>query len=184
MNAEELKENNRALYESSLMHRVIPNVLGGGVAGLVTDFFIFPIETIKTRFQASRQFVTSPFFQKTFQGIRAQLIMSCPNTALYFTGYECTKYFLDQESVPYKFSMTSKAILGGIVAEFFQMIFSNPFEIVKQQIQVGQETYMLQAFKNNINSNGFKGLYRGWTSMLGREIPYSCIQFSIYEVRY
>lgn len=184
MITEEQKEKNKALYESSLPHRLLPNVIGGGLSGLFTDFLLFPIETLKTRYQASRRFVMLPFYQRIYSGLRPQLIMSFPNAALYFTGYESTKYFLDQEYVPYEFSMTSKAILGGIVAEIFQLIFSNPLEIVKQQMQVGQETNWIQAMKNNIKANGYSGIYRGWGSMLGREIPFSCIQFCMYEVRY
>ena len=185
MDEEELSPQtikNRELYESSLKHRLIPNVVGGGISGVITDFLLFPFETIKTRFQASRQFVMASFYQKVYNGLRPQLIMSFPNAALYFTGYECTKYIMDSDMVPYQLNMTQKAIVGGIVAEFFQMMVSNPFEIVKQQMQVGQEKYLMEAFKNNMKNGGFWNLYRGWASMLGREIPFSCLQFTIYEV--
>lgn len=73
----------------------------------------------------------------------------------------------------------------------------NPFEVVKQQMQVGWNTTFLSTARDIANLGGVKGrvfrfffegrlydlqgFYAGYFSLILREIPFSCIQFPIYE---
>lgn len=68
-----------------------------------------------------------------------------------------------------------------MAAELCCNILKNPFEIMKQHLQAGNEPNLRAAF-NYIRLNyGYRGFYLGLGSLLLREIPFSCIQMPIYE---
>ena len=174
----------RNLYNTSFFHRIFPNMIAGGLAGSMTDIIFFPLETLKTRLQASSKFLKVSLFSNLFKGITPQLTITFPAASTYFIGYEGTKFVLDNQMIPNNLSITQKAFFGGISAETLRVIICCPFEIVKQQLQVGQQTRMTEAFGYMLRSAGFRSFYRGFWSLLFREIPFSCIQMPIYEVVY
>jgi solute carrier family 25 S-adenosylmethionine transporter 26 len=56
-----------------------------------------------------------------------------------------------------------------------------PTENVKQKMQAGVYPTTRQALSGIIGSKGWRGFYVGYTSTIMREIPFSFIQFPIYE---
>ena len=176
------KTESRNLYEKSFIYRMIPNVLAGGIAAMITDLTFFPLETIKTRLQTSNQFLKRSIFRNVYTGISAQIAISFPAGSIYFVGYEGTKFIFDSEIIPNNLTFYQKSFLGGIGAETLRVLLINPFEIVKQQMQVGQHSNLTKGMSYMLKSQGFFGFYRGFWSLLSREIPFSCIQMPIYEV--
>ena len=172
------------LYKTSLSHRLLPNLIAGGGAGAVTDIIFFPFETIKTRLQTSKTFLRVSTFKNVYKGLTPQLTITFPAASSYFMGYESTKFVFDSQVIPNDLSLIQKSMLGGVSAETCRVILCNPFEIVKQQLQVGQHQHMTEAIKYLYNKQGVRGLYRGFWSLLAREIPFSCIQMPLYEVNW
>ena len=70
---------------------------------------------------------------------------------------------------------------GAAVAETIGGLVRNPFEVVKQQMQVGWNPTFKSTSKEIYNLNGMKGFFAGYSSLILREIPFSVIQFPIYE---
>lgn len=73
------------------------NMIAGAMAGLVTDFVAFPLDTIKTRIQASlagKDFSKLTKNKGYFTGLSASMIISAPGCASYWGGYEFTKRYL------------------------------------------------------------------------------------------
>ena len=178
------KTDSRKLYETSFIYRMIPNVLAGGIAAMITDLTFFPLETIKTRLQTSNKFLKLSIFKNVYRGISAQIAISFPAGSIYFVGYEGTKFIFDSNLIPNNLSLYQKSFLGGIGAQTLRVMLINPFEMVKQQMQVGQQSGLLKSLIYITKSQGFFGLYRGFGSLLAREIPFSCIQMPVYEVKY
>eukprot|EP00752_Nemacystus_decipiens_P003654 g3368.t1 len=57
-----------------------------------------------------------------------------------------------------------------------------PAEVVKQRLQVGQESgNSLQALRSIVRAEGVKGLFVGGKEQLMREIPFNAVQFAVYE---
>ena len=58
-----------------------------------------------------------------------------------------------------------------------------PVEVIKQRMQVGiyKEMNFVSVFYKILKTEGGFGLYRGFTATIQREIPFSAIQFPIYE---
>ena len=71
----------------------LTSLLAGGVAGLVVDFLLFPIDTLKTRLQ-SRSGAQSLGWIKVRQlyaGLGPVLLGSVPCAALFFLVYDGSK---------------------------------------------------------------------------------------------
>jgi solute carrier family 25 S-adenosylmethionine transporter 26 len=56
-----------------------------------------------------------------------------------------------------------------------------PTEVIKQRMQTKQFTVTSAAVSSVIKTEGILGFYRGFLSTVAREIPFTCIQFPIYE---
>lgn len=72
-------------------------------------------------------------------------------------------------------------LLGGCGAEICANTVRTPFEVAKQQMQVGHHNRLLAALSSLYNTRGVRGLYQGFSSLILREIPFSAIQMPIYE---
>ena len=67
------------------------------------------------------------------------------------------------------------------LAESIKGLFRNPFEVIKQQMQVGWNPTFKLTFREIYNLNGINGFFAGYTTLILREIPFSMIGFAIYE---
>lgn len=67
------------------------------------------------------------------------------------------------------------------VAESIKALFRNPFEVIKQQMQVGWNPTFRSTGREIYNLNGIRGFFAGYNTLILREIPFSMIGFSIYE---
>uniref|UniRef100_A0A9L0SP96 Mitochondrial S-adenosylmethionine carrier protein n=2 Tax=Equus TaxID=9789 RepID=A0A9L0SP96_HORSE len=56
-----------------------------------------------------------------------------------------------------------------------------PSEVVKQRAQVSASSRTFQIFSNILYEEGIQGLYRGYKSTVLREIPFSLVQFPLWE---
>ena len=56
-----------------------------------------------------------------------------------------------------------------------------PSEVVKQRAQVSASSKTLQIFLTILSEEGIQGLYRGYKSTVLREIPFSLVQFPLWE---
>ncbi|CAN0379512.1 unnamed protein product, partial [Scytosiphon promiscuus] len=61
-------------------------------------------------------------------------------------------------------------------------LLRTPAEVVKQRLQVGQESgNSLQALLSIVRAEGVGGLFVGGKEQLIREIPFNAVQFTVYE---
>lgn len=74
-------------------------------------------------------------------------------------------------------------MLAASAGEVNACLIRVPVEIVKQRRQAGYSTYTssMAVIKQTWNLEGFKGFYRGYSTTVMREIPFSLIQFPIWE---
>lgn len=56
-----------------------------------------------------------------------------------------------------------------------------PVEVVKQRRQAGFHSSSLHIFRKILRTESVAGLYRGYTTTVLREIPFSFIQFPLWE---
>ncbi|ANB11917.1 Pet8p [Sugiyamaella lignohabitans] len=159
------------------------------MAGTSTDLFFFPIDTLKTRLQAKGGFFANGGWHGMYRGLGSAVVASAPGASLFFLSYESSKKYLTP-------IMTSKIenetlahglvhMLAASVGEVAACSVRVPAEVVKQRVQTSQEATSLQALKsiltNKYGEGIWRGLYRGWGTTIMREIPFTMLQFPLYE---
>lgn len=161
------------------------SLLPGAFAGTSVDLALYPVDTIKTRFQSTLGFWKAGGFKGVYSGLGAAALGSAPCAALFFGTYDFVSCnFLKQlkrrgiedqrvEAVGY---MAASAI-GETVAALVRV----PTENVKQKMQAGLFPSMRSAVRGIINSQGFKGFYRGFCATLALEVPFGIVQFPVWE---
>nr|CAH0108490.1 unnamed protein product [Daphnia galeata] len=155
-------------------------LIAGGIAGISVDAGLFPLDTIKTRLQSPDGFVKAGGFRGVYSGLGTAALGSAPTAALFFCTYENTKQLLNGNGLFTVWQpvvhMTSAAF-GEVAACLIRV----PVEVVKQRRQAGFHSSSKHIFRSILQLEGIAGLYRGYVTTVLREIPFSFIQFPLWE---
>ncbi len=57
-----------------------------------------------------------------------------------------------------------------------------PFELTKQQLQAGVATSATSALRATYATHGLRAFWQAYTATVAREVPFSLIQFPLYEL--
>jgi len=163
----------RALQQNSLLCCL----LAGGVAGFGVDVSLYPLDTVKTRLQAAAGFRKSGGFKGIYNGLGPAALGSAPASALFFFTYEATKTQLATTSLSAPLAHCSAASLGEVVACLVRV----PIENVKQKMQAGQFATMSDALNGIRRLDGASGFFKGFSTTVMRDVPFSFLQFPLYE---
>mmetsp|Transcript_41200 Transcript_41200/g.82847 ORF Transcript_41200/g.82847 Transcript_41200/m.82847 type:complete len:234 (+) Transcript_41200:394-1095(+) len=118
-------------------------------------------------------------FKGVYNGVFAAASGSAPGAALFFATYEAAKYKLTNHfSEDYHFACYMASSSCGEVAACWIRV---PTENVKQKLQAGIYKSGREAWKGIKEARGYRGFYVGYVTTIMREIPFSFIQFPIYE---
>ena len=159
----------------------------GGLAGTSVDVTLYPIDTLKTRLQSPKGFLSAGGFRGIYNGIGAAAIGSAPGAALFFSTYEFLKVRVNSLGFGDPAIGHCVAASFGEAAACFVRV---PTEVMKQNMQIGDGRHgVVETFKKIVaqkESNAFMssvlgGLYRGYGITLMREVPFAFIQFPLYE---
>ncbi|RPA96810.1 mitochondrial carrier [Choiromyces venosus 120613-1] len=164
------------------------DIIAGPTAGFAVCLAFYPFDTLKTRVQ-------SPAFRKLaaeaahprkmwlrglYQGIGPIILATMPGSAVFFTSYESSKRFLltsapqIPEPITHVFASSLAEVLGCVVA--------TPAEVIKQNAQVLHETKGSSSLAAlELIGRNPKDLWRGFTLLAGRNLPFVVIQFPLYE---
>ncbi|KAL3125378.1 hypothetical protein niasHT_002106 [Heterodera trifolii] len=156
-------------------------LLAGASAGLAVDLSLYPLDTIKTRMQSKAGFRASGGFRNIYRGAPAVAVGSAPGSALFFITYCNGKEMLAQRigtSIPLPLVDALSATFGELVACLVRV----PTEIVKQRSQTSRANGLLQIVTELYRTRGgIRGFYKGYVSTVAREIPFSFIEFPLWE---
>jgi solute carrier family 25 S-adenosylmethionine transporter 26 len=154
-------------------------LIAGGCAGTSVDVALFPIDTIKTRCQTKEGFFASGGFRGVYRGLAAAAAGSAPGAALFFSTYETVKPLLQSHVL----GDNPVAVQGAAASsgEVVACLVRVPTEVVKQRMQAGQFSSLREAATTILKKDGALGFYRGYFTTVAREIPFSLIQFPLWE---
>jgi len=141
-------------------------LIAGGIAGFTTDVALFPLDTLKTRMQSREGFLRAGAFKGVYAGLGPAAVGSFPGAALFFHSYEWMK----QQGYSHMASSS--------VAEVVACIVRVPTENVKQNLQANRFASVGAAFGHLVRTRGF---YNGYLTTIAREIPFSAVQFPLWE---
>jgi solute carrier family 25 S-adenosylmethionine transporter 26 len=72
-------------------------------------------------------------------------------------------------------------MIAAVLGEASQLIVRTPFELIKQNMQIGKYTTIKEGVVDIFKTNGITGLYRGYFITFLREVPFGLIQYPLYE---
>ncbi|KAK7735255.1 S-adenosylmethionine transporter [Cytospora paraplurivora] len=171
-------------------------LLAGGIAGTTVDLTLFPLDTLKTRLQSSQGFFASGGFRGIYRGIGSAALGSAPGAAFFFCTYENAKTALAEArrgagggGAGAGAGAAVDHMLAASLGEVAACAVRVPTEVVKQRAQAGQHggssMSSLLAILGRRRAVGLAGvwgeLYRGWGITILREVPFTVIQFPLWE---
>lgn len=179
------------------------------MAGLTVDCSLYPLDTIKTRLQKARHHAPSTpaptlSLRQTIRGIYAGLpsvlFGSAPSAASFFIVYDGVKRSLlppsGSDAAPSRSHIVLTHSLASSMGEIAACAVRVPTEVVKQRAQAGLfGGSSLLALKDILalrhpdpTGNAKRGygqvlreLYRGAGITIAREIPFTVLQFTMWE---
>ncbi|KAI0010609.1 mitochondrial carrier [Xylariaceae sp. FL0662B] len=184
-------------------------LLAGGIAGTTVDLSLFPLDTLKTRLQSQAGFFASGGFRGIYRGVGSALVGSAPGAAFFFCTYEGVKDALrrrrldavllssgtdDEDPIHGRgagegWAAPLEHMVAASLGEVAACAVRVPTEVVKQRAQAGlhggSSAAALTAIVRLHRSVGLVGmwreLYRGWGITVMREVPFTVIQFPLWE---
>jgi solute carrier family 25 S-adenosylmethionine transporter 26 len=163
-------------------------LLAGALAGTTVDLTLFPLDTLKTRLQSAPGFFASGGFGGIYRGVGSALVGSAPGAAFFFVTYESTKAFLSSSN-NFGGGAAGTHMAAASLGEIAACAVRVPTEVVKQRAQAGQHggssLSSLRAILDLRKTVGLRAtwmeLYRGWSITIFREVPFTVIQFPLWE---
>ncbi|MES1909681.1 MAG: hypothetical protein MHM6MM_002382 [Cercozoa sp. M6MM] len=168
---------------SPLVHSAaMRSFVAGGIAGSTVDAVLYPIDTIKSQLQARADVRKVAVGRHFYAGLVAAMAGSFPAAAAFWTGYHHGSQLVHQstqlsEGTRQALAPVVAAVAGDLVACSVRV----PFEVVKQQMQVGLHTDTRTAVLSIMRAQGPRGFFAGLGSTVVREIPFDVIEFSLWE---
>jgi solute carrier family 25 S-adenosylmethionine transporter 26 len=160
----------------------------GACAGALCDVALHPIDTLKTRLQ-TKQRPGSPLalsnIRSLYNGIGAVLVSSAPASAIFFATYDnikaSEKFKRFSTNYP-QYTPLGYALAAGL-ADVPAALLRVPCEVVKQRSQASVCTSVssLTMGRSVVFQEGWQALFSGLGATLARDIPFSFVQFPIYE---
>ncbi|KAI8052478.1 mitochondrial carrier domain-containing protein [Syncephalis plumigaleata] len=178
------------------------NFISGGVALALAYAIMHPLDTFKTRLQATAVTATvSPpikglLSKETLsilsKGFLASVTGAAPQGALRLATYELAKGYLmhvppvSERSHPVpgwmpQLSQVPASAVAATIGDLTSSIAKVPREVITTRLQAGTATSSRAAIEQVLNTEGVRGLFRGFWSTTLRDVPFMMILFTTYE---
>ncbi|CAF1305970.1 unnamed protein product [Rotaria sp. Silwood1] len=164
------------MTEIDLIQTIQHSLVAGSIAGCAVDLTLYPIDTIKTRLQEKKFINRRILFSSLYSGVGSVLIGSGPSSALFFLAYNITK-----QTLPIS-SQWKTHMIAATFGEINACLLRVPVEVIKQRAQVNRNLRLSTIVKSCLHNEGLLGFYRGYFATISREIPFSIIQFPLWEL--
>ncbi|KAL7934535.1 mitochondrial carrier domain-containing protein [Trichoderma chlorosporum] len=161
--------------------------LAGAAAAFTVDVLIYPLDTLKTRYQ-SQDFIKAPItkplaLRGLYQGIGSVILATLPAAGVFFSTYETAKGVFGRH-LPVPEPVTHS--LASAVAEMASCLVLTPGEVIKQNAQMLQakdsrQSTSLMAFRRLLTAGSARGLFTGYSALVARNLPFTALQFPLFE---
>eukprot|EP00171_Calliarthron_tuberculosum_P017007 IDg17007t1 len=180
---------------------VASDAVAGAIAGVCSDAVLHPVDTVKSRLQAQggppwiyrsmthavqRIVATEGVRRGLYAGFGAVLAGSVPTHALIFATYKSTKRAV--EPTVSDDLLPAADLCAGAVGEVFGLVTYLPSEVVAKRLQVAAGCGPARNYNSAFHAvrvihrtEGFAGLYTGLLPTVLRDVPYTAIQFALFE---
>lgn len=173
----------------------------GAAAGVSVNLLVFPLDTLKTRFQSdgfqqryrsATAIADRVLWRKLYQGVGTVLLVAVPSSGVFFTTYEGLKYALDGSPL---LSQPIVHALSSSIAQLVNCAVVTPAEVLKQNAQMlGAQAGQASGKKKNMKGAASATmtvlhqlkrhpatLWRGYSALAARDLPFTALQFPVFE---
>lgn len=188
-------------YEALPDHApLVHQLMAGAFAGIMEHSVIFPLDALKTRLQAMHavsttggQPIPSTMLRQLssisasegslvlWKGVQSVLLGAGPAHAVYFATYEMVKSALIDESTSTSRYHPFKTAFAGASATVAADALMNPFDVIKQRIQLNTNISVFETAKNIYKKEGFQSFYYSYPTTLAINIPFAAFNFGFYD---
>ena len=171
------------------------NMLAGSLAGITEHAVMFPVDVVRTRMQVLTSSPTATYSgifdafsrisslegaRALWKGIASVILGAGPAHALYFGTYELVKDLTGGNKLGFQLWSTSVA---GASATIISDAFMNPFDVVKQRMQMYNNTYssVWECARYVYRTEGLRAFFLSYPTTLTMTVPFTAIQFATYE---
>ena len=175
--------------------------IAGAFAAFTVDLAVYPLDTIKTRLQSPdyktlytngvNNSTNRALFRGVYQGVGSVIIATLPSSGAFFTTYEGVKATLSRKNPTFGSSpLLPQPLIHAVAsgtAELVSCAILTPAEVIKQNAQmvdnsntdrprVNATFQTMKRFQSNPLA-----LWRGYTALAGRNLPFTALQFPLFE---
>ncbi|KAG9954552.1 hypothetical protein KCU85_g20, partial [Aureobasidium melanogenum] len=175
-------------------------LVAGAFAAFTVDLLVYPLDTLKTRFQspdynrlyldkATNAINKQVLFRGLYQGVGSVIIATLPSSGAFFTTYEGVKSTFSKYNPTFSGSpLLPQPIIhsaASSIAELVSCAILTPAEVIKQNAQMvdtakGDKANATLQTIAKFRSNPL-ALWRGYTALATRNLPFTALQFPIFE---
>ncbi|KAF8478257.1 mitochondrial carrier domain-containing protein [Gautieria morchelliformis] len=172
------------------------NMLAGALAGISEHAVMFPIDSIKTRMQV---FATSPAavysgignaftrisstegMRALWRGVSSVIVGAGPAHAVHFGTYEAVKELAGGNRGDGSHFMATS--IAGAASTIASDALMNPFDVIKQRMQMHNSGYrsLWHCASTVYRNEGVGAFYVSYPTTLIMTVPFTAVQFSVYE---
>ncbi|KAK3318047.1 mitochondrial carrier domain-containing protein [Apodospora peruviana] len=181
-------------------------LMAGAVAAFTVDLLVYPLDTIKTRYQSQdyRSAFAQPaspsaspkppppkqLFRGLYQGIGSVIFATLPAAGIFFLTYESAKSAI-ASGLP---SATPQPVIHSLAsgsAEMASCVVLAPAEVIKQNAQMlrrsgsnsNQRSTSIQALRMvwRSTTGTSRSLWAGYTALVARNLPFTAMHFPMFE---
>ncbi|KAG6018453.1 hypothetical protein E4U43_007661 [Claviceps pusilla] len=177
---------------------LLQNMAAGGFAGIAEHTVMYPIDAIKTRMQilhppsstaysgvlrSTYQMASREGLSSLWRGMSSVIVGAGPAHAVYFATYEAVKHAMggNQAGVHHPLA----AATSGAAATIASDAFMNPFDVIKQRMQIQHSSKMYKSMvdcaKFVYQNEGLGAFYISYPTTLSMTVPFTALQFLAYE---
>ncbi|KAJ4545411.1 Fe(2+) transporter [Exophiala dermatitidis] len=172
-------------------------MLAGAFAGIAGHTVMYPVDLMKTRMQiinpsagglyTGLSHAVSTIYRleglrTLWRGVTSVIVGAGPAHAVYFGTYEMVKELAGTNSTDGKHHPFAAAA-SGAAATITSDALMNPFDVIKQRMQVHGSTYrsLTHCAREIFRTEGFSAFYVSYPTTLCMTVPFTATQFMAYE---
>lgn len=164
--------------------------IAGALAAIVGDVSLHPIDCIKTIQQSDiglgmNLFDTSEYIFDNFgiwgffNGLAPYVTGDCFGSAFKLSSYESFKRWV-YKHLPSDLEGAALYVCAGLSFLIAASVVV-PGELIKQRMQMGQITSIIDGITSIYESEGISGLYTGFSGVCVRDVPYTMLELGLYD---
>lgn len=170
--------------------------IAGALAGILEHTVMYPVDALKTRMQAAQsgsstasklEGVVSSIYKisssegwlSLWRGTSSVILGAGPAHAVYFGTYEYVKKQLVNEAD--NSHQPLRIAVAGSAATVVSEALMNPFDVIKQRMQLQTGSSFLGTIGRIYQKEGFKAFYYSYPTTITMTIPFTALNFVVYE---